>query len=146
MLHILVFLKQNIGSLRFAALTCLVITLRAKEAPRELCEGIEADVQTPLDMSAVLSTFRRFHAQYHSNVAVFLYLFDLHVAARQSNDEQVDRVVSIVMRSVRNLYDIEDRMIRNYSTSLYKRREDIGADRISTHSHILQRISEDVAL
>ena len=50
------------------------------------------------------------------------------------------------MRSVRNLYDIEDRMILNYSTSLYKRKEDIGADRISTHSHILQRISEDVAL
>ena len=83
MLHVLVFLKQNIGSLRVVVLTGLVITLRAKESPRELSEGIEADVQTPLDMSAVLSTFRRFHAQYHSNVAVLLYLFDLHVAMEE---------------------------------------------------------------
>ena len=52
--------------------------------------------------------------------------------------------MSIVMRSVRRLYEIEDRMILNYSNSLYKRREDIGADRISEHYHILQRISDDV--
>ena len=79
-------------------------------------------------------------------MAVFLYLFDLHVAKRARLHGKVDRVVSIVMRSVRNLYDIEDRMILNYSNSLYKRREDIGADGISTHYHILQRVSDDVAL
>ena len=41
--------------------------------------SLKDDITLPLNMVSVISTIRRFHFRYHSNVAVLFYLFDLHV-------------------------------------------------------------------
>ena len=121
MLHVLLFTRQNI-----------LITLRHKEV-FQLSSLMETEVQTSLDMMSVLSAIRRFHSRYHSNIAVLLYLFDLHV----------DRMVSIVIRVVQSLYRVEDKIILNDSASLYKRHENISLEKVSNCYQMLQKILSD---
>ena len=44
--------------------------------------SLKEEITLPLNMVSVISTMRRFHFRYHSNVAVLFYLFDLHVGVR----------------------------------------------------------------
>ncbi|KNB44012.1 hypothetical protein JH06_2095 [Blastocystis sp. subtype 4] len=60
-------------------------------------------------MVSVISTIRRFHFRYHSNVAVLFYLFDLHV----------DHIVDIVLHILRYLNQVEDQIVLNDKNGRY---------------------------
>ena len=57
----------------------IVISIQERTHHEEI-GSLKDDITLPLNMVSVISTIRRFHSRYHSNVAVLFYLFDLHVA------------------------------------------------------------------
>ena len=69
-------------------------------------------------MVSVISTIRRFHFRYHSNVAVLFYLFDLHVGS-WSDFNEVDHIVDIVLHILRYLNQVEDQIVLNDKNGRY---------------------------
>ena len=69
-------------------------------------------------MVSVISTIRRFHFRYHSNVAVLFYLFDLQVGS-WSDFNEVDHIVDIVLHILRYLNQVEDQIVLNDKNGRY---------------------------